>query len=280
MKVSIIIPSLGRKILADVLESILINDKFAQISPEIIVIFNGEDTQKFSRKKFLKHSNIKFYNCKVPGCSAARNAGLSNAQGEIIIFLGDDTIPAKNWLETHYNFHINSRNRNCVLLGQVKWHKKFAFRPFYKWLENGVLFNFRGLRNPNFRHFYTSNISLSRALIGREKFSKRFFGWGFEDTEFGYRLQKKGMLIDYDETCRVFHHHEQSLSKLLCSTEQARQNAKIFESLHSEVRILPRGYKLLILKILIWGAKFVPKKISRKIYWWRKWKQSWIGDVV
>ena len=248
--VSIIIPTLERPSLQDVLDGIKACEGYEDIVPEILVTKNKTT-------------------------SRARNKGLDHASGDIIVFLGDDTIPKKDWLQKVVAFHETHPEPEAVLLGKVSWPEKLAADPFHQWLEQNAQFQWQKLKKQNnsYHFFYTSNISLKKSFIDEEHFSDDFVGWGFEDTEFGYRLSKKGMQLFYDETCEVLHDHEQTLEGVIKNTKLARKNAEIFEKLHPEVNILPRGLKKIILQItliLSWPFQFLPR-----VRWWRKWKKAW-----
>jgi glycosyltransferase involved in cell wall biosynthesis len=69
-------------------------------SYEIIVVENSLDDEIFENnlKLFKKYAN-KFIRSKPPGLSIARNLGWREASSNIVIYLDDDAIPAKNWLE-------------------------------------------------------------------------------------------------------------------------------------------------------------------------------------
>jgi hypothetical protein len=61
----------------------------------------------------------------------------------------------------------------------------------------------------DFRHFYTSNVSLRRELLELEPdgFSGDFPAAAFEDAEFAYRLSMHGMRIRYHRAAEAYHHH-------------------------------------------------------------------------
>ncbi len=162
--------------------------------------------------------------------------------------------------------------------GKVSWTAELAADPFHQWLDRGVQFDFGYLKHhsPDWRHFYTSNVSFKRSLLGRELFRTKFVGWGFEDSEFGYRLMKKGMELSYDPECEVLHDDPQTLEGVLRRTKEARENAKRFETMHPEVRILPRGMKRLLLEVaLVLALVVMPLRIQ--VYWWWEWKKAWLG---
>ena len=274
MKLTIIIPTLGRtEKLKKVINAITLCEDYNNTNPEIIIIYNGTQTQK---QETYKNQNIKILQTKKQGASTARNIGLQKTKGEIIAFIGDDTIPTKTWLQELIKFHKTNPQPNIALLGKVSWTPELEKDPFHQWLENNGQFTYKKLKNtpPTYKNFYTSNISLKKSFINKEQFSEQFKGWGFEDTEFGYRLSKKGLKIKYNKNCEVIHDHKQTLENFLKNTKSARKNAKIFETIHPELKILPKGPKLLILKTaILLTTPLTP--FSKKINWWREWKKAW-----
>lgn len=276
MKISIIIPTVGRSTLREVLFGLMNSQNFEKIAPEIIVVRDAVEGE-FLVKQEKDFPKVKFL-CTLEKAYAggARNLGIEKSTGEVIAFLGDDTIPQKDWLERVSVFHSEKINKNDVLLGKVSWAPDLATDSFHHWLENNAQFAFKSIAKygANWRHFYTSNISLKRELIGKERFSDKFIGWGFEDTEFGYRLFQKGMKISYDAKCEVLHDHEQQIEKVWEQTRNARQNAVVFESLHPEVHILPCPKKIAVLEIMIVLSYLIP---TQKMKWWREWKKAWLN---
>ncbi len=276
MKLSIIIPTVGRSTLREVLVGLMNSQNFAEISPEIIVVRDAVEGE-FLAKLEKEFPHVKFF-CTPEKAYAggARNLGIEKATGEVIAFLGDDTIPQPDWLARVTSFHSEKKDKDDVLLGKVSWTPELAKDEFHHWLENNAQFAFSSIakKGADWRHFYTSNISLKKELIGKDRFSNKFIGWGFEDTEFGYRLAKKGMRISYDAKCEVLHDHEQEEEKVWEQTANASHNAEVFEELHPEVSILPRAGKVFALKLLITLSHLVPTK---KAAWWRKWKKAWLS---
>jgi GT2 family glycosyltransferase len=272
MKYSIIIPTVGRKSLLSVIEGIYICDSFKKINPEILVIFDGNKS-KFSHN--LKQDNLKIlYTEEQVFAGGARNLGIKKATGDILIFIGDNGVPDKFWLSNIIKFHEQFPKKNIALLGKTIWQEKTDFTNF---LENNAQFNYKKIikSGATWQHFYTSNISLKKEFLGSEIFSNKFKGWGFEDSEFGYRLKKRGLEIIFNEDVKIFRTDHPDISSVISKTKSARENAKVFESLHQEIKILPRGLKKIFLNILIFFAKiFSP--FSPKIKWWYLWKKAWV----
>ncbi len=280
MQISIIIPTIGRDTLSQVLDSILATQNFAKFTPEVIVIGDGN----FSRENILgqteKYNFVKFLATgKNLGASQARNLGLEKTTGEIIAFIGDDTILEKNWLTETINFHTENPAKNLAVLGKIDWVVDYQNKPFYEWLNNNAQFSYAKIakKGANWKNFYTSNISLKKEFIGKNRFFAEFTGWGFEDTEFGYQLHLKGLKLVYNPAIVVYHDHEQSLENLAKNFKNARQNAEIFEQLHPELKILPRGRKLFLLKTAVKIAKIFSPFCPRA-KWWAVWKSAWLGE--
>ncbi len=276
MKLSIIIPTVGRSTLREVLSGLCDSENFTKINPEIIVVRDAVEGPFFVELEKEFPQVTWFCTPEKAYAGGARNLGLDKAIGEVIAFLGDDTVPQPDWLERVTSFHSENKEKDDVLLGKVSWTPELAKDEFHHWLENNAQFAFKSIERygADWRHFYTSNISFKKELIGEERFSDKFTGWGFEDTEFGYRLSQKGMKISYDSKCEVLHDHEQEIDKVWEQTRNARKNAEIFEKLHPEVHIIPCAGKIFALKIMIALSHLISTKQAK---WWREWKKAWLG---
>lgn len=120
MKVSVIIPIYnGEKYFADCIQSIL--DQ-SSTNIEIIVINDGSTDGSLSLiKRYAQNdSRIVVINQKNKGVSAARNAGLSKARGDYIMFVdADDYIARKDALELLIDFAKENGNPDVVCFRRV-----------------------------------------------------------------------------------------------------------------------------------------------------------------
>jgi hypothetical protein len=85
------------------------------------------------------------------------------------------------------------------------------------------------------------------------------------------------MNLIYNPKVIVYHDHKQTIDDVVRNFQNARKNAEIFEKLHPELHIIPRGHKLEILKKMIKIAKFFAPIIPQA-EWWYKWKKAWIKE--
>ena len=272
-KISILIPTIGRASLEGVLEKILSNKNFAQIAPEILVFFDGETVPEKLNKKFDQKVNF-FGAKKRVGRARGRNFLIEKSGGEILVFVGDNGTPSENWLEEIKNFHQKNPQKNRAALGFVGWENPTDFQMF---CQNRCQFDFQNIakRGADWRHFYTSNISVKKDFLGKNRFSEKFREWGFEDSELGFRLEKQGLQISFVPEITIFRTDSPDLFSVCQKWNWARKNAVIFEKLHPEIQIRPQGIRLVLLKVLIFSARFLAP-FSPRIKWWREWKKVWI----
>lgn len=177
------------------------------------------------------------------GAGPARNAALQIAKGKIVIFTGDDMFPCPQFVNQHYENYLKFGS-NVATLGRIDWHKNIALNHLmYHITDVGCeQFGFIGLpayQLIDFRHFYTSNISVSREMLDKVGvfFRTDFDKYGFEDIEFGYRLQKNGMRIYYDPSIVIEHHHiYPSVEKFCIRQETAGEELVVFNDMHNDLQ--------------------------------------------
>lgn len=108
MKVSVIICTYNRE--AYILDSLTgIQDQtFAKDLYEVIIVDNNStDSTPLLCMDFIQHKgnmHIQYIKEINQGLSYARNTGIANAKGNIIVFLDDDAVPCKQYIESINNF--------------------------------------------------------------------------------------------------------------------------------------------------------------------------------
>lgn len=174
------------------------------------------------------------------GPALARNRGVKASTGEIILFLGDDTVPQPGWLRAHLEAHRLGRTGHpMAVLGYTAFPPEHD-SPFLRWInEYGAQFGYALIENPTdvpFNFFYTSNISLSRELFeALGGFREDFPAAAWEDIEFAYRAVESGMIIRYLPSARTIHHHRIRVGSFCARQETSGRSAAIFSVLHPEL---------------------------------------------
>jgi hypothetical protein len=87
--------------------------------------------------------------------------------------------------------------------------------------------------------FYTSNLSLPRAILGTEPFSPEFSAYGWEDVELGYRLSLRGLRIVYHPAAAAEHLHPMTLVQLFRRQQTVGRGIATLWRLHPELASSP-----------------------------------------
>lgn len=127
---SIIIATYNRR---DLLELSLHSFNFQDYNKnkfEVILIDDGSTDNTYDMIKSLdaNYNLIFLRNEKNRGAAFARNIGLKNAKGDIIIFSDSDCIVPPNFISDHLKYH--STNSKICVSGAIRWKKVFS--NYYK----------------------------------------------------------------------------------------------------------------------------------------------------
>jgi glycosyltransferase involved in cell wall biosynthesis len=243
--ISVIIPSRNRK---DILLKCLSLYREQVLDPkrfEVILIDDGSDTPiKTFVDPRLYPFHIHLVRQEALGPAAARNAGISLAQGRIFLFSGDDIFPDTELLQGHLEAHtLHHPDPSIAILGLIEWPADLEVNALMEYVttEGEQQFAFRGLvdgQEVDYKRFYSSNISLKKEYIQGtgELFSMHFSEAAFEDTEFGYRLERLHRLkIIFDSRLRAFHWHPMDLASFYCRQFKAGQMAVVLDRMHPDI---------------------------------------------
>lgn len=164
------------------------------------------------------------------GPAAARNRALAEARGGLLLFLGDDMIPAPGWLEAHRAAQVRLPGRAVV--GEIRWHPDLGEDPFLAFLApRGPQFDYGEMRDPGdlgYARLFASNLSLARASLGEERFDERF-PFALEERELGWRLARRGVKVAYEPGALVHHLHRVTLRSYERRMEGTGRSARILE---------------------------------------------------
>jgi glycosyltransferase AglI len=236
---SVVIPTLNRReILLRTLRS-LERQTVPAGGFEVIVADNGsDDGSPAAVREIARRSGhpIRLVEEPRPGPGAARNSGLREAAGELVLFLGDDMEPAnRELLVSHVQLHRQAEHRTYAVLGRVIWSPRREVTPFMEWLDRTDLqFKFHQLRAGvvSAEHaFWTAHVSVGRELLDRAGgFDERLRH--AQDVELGLRLKQLGMVLDYHPELLVLHDHPTSLSSSLARLQRIGGSAVVLHQIH------------------------------------------------
>lgn len=225
MKFSIVIPTCNRRdILLGFTLPALVEQDMDVADYEIIIVDDGssDDTQTAVTEFARAHPHVRliFIRQENRGPATARNLGIDVCTGDYVLFMGDDTFPAKRtFLSERFSKHISLSDHRIGLLGYTGWYPPVE-NGFMRWLDRcDIQFGYNQIAENeyvDFRYGYTSNLSFARLLVveSGERFSNRFSKAMGEDIEYCYRLSSRhNMRLLYLPDLALWHHHVYNISE-------------------------------------------------------------------
>lgn len=246
--VSIIIPTFNRSKTLEKSLNLFFKQDYPKDKTEIVVIDDGSSdntnkTVKNIKIKLPKKIRLKYLFQKNKGPSVARNLGINNCQGSIVIIVNDDTLPVKEFITEHVKFHFRFPKKNFGVLGFTTWSPEIKITPFMRWLENGgPLFSYNQIKGVkiNWQQGWTCNISYKKEfLLENGLFDEDFPFAAWEDIELAYRLFKKGMEFRYNKNAIGYHYHPTTLKSSIRKMNTQGISVVIFGGKIKEKSVLP-----------------------------------------
>jgi len=212
IEISVVIPTFNRlETLTAVLPTLLAQDLPEDRYELLVCDSNSTDgTAEYLAQLHDDHAGVRHLPGAYGGRAAARNAGIAAAHGEIVLFNDADILASPDLLSTHLR---RQRERTGIavvgLEVQVKDLAEYAYKRDHP--------EARGHLHPPSRkklswlYFLTGNASVRHQdLLRAGGFDEDFTGYGHEDLELGYRLQRLGIEIVYEP--RAVNYHCQAIA--------------------------------------------------------------------
>jgi glycosyltransferase involved in cell wall biosynthesis len=179
MKASAIVVTYNRaSILTYCIEKLL---KQSADDYEVIVIDDGsiDSTQDVTKK--IKDKRFRYFrNKEKKGQPYARNKGINNSRGDIIIFVDSDVLVGENFIRDHIELH--KKWDKLIVQGMVRHIRRIEDYGKANWMIDGLCF--AGL--------ITQNVSVKKKhLVEAGGFDESFGDtMGYMDAEIGRRLKQ------------------------------------------------------------------------------------------
>lgn len=284
--IAIVIPSHNRvKLLKRTLE--LLNEQtYPADRYEAIVVDDGsmdgtEEAVSAIQKKV--RYKLKYARQEHKGPAAARNRGVRESESQFILFIGDDIFPHHDLIARHMG--LLTQHPECAILGYVEWCNDEKVTDFMNYVApNGFQFRFNTIKDPNdcdFRHFYTSNISLGKRWLTQDMFDEDFPYGALEDAELSYRLKKKGLRIIFNDDALGYHCHRMTIDsfcKRMCLTGIS---SVIMLKKHPELKsvLLPIHVALAAPLFFILTRFTLLERLNKRLYWFCRIVYSYLEGV-
>ena len=161
------------------------------------------------------------------GLAAARNSGIKNATGKILVFIDSDMELSKNWLDVLDNIFDNDNIMG--VMGQYCFPKNIVPNRLDKYLYSsmrGAKKNYKSGDCIEFKYFLFSNTAIKKnALHDIGVFDETFKKYGGEDTDLAIRLfEKHGNQFLYFNNLITYHHGQKSLGSFFKNMRDYGEN--------------------------------------------------------
>jgi glycosyltransferase involved in cell wall biosynthesis len=215
---------------------------------EVVVIDDGStDSTPGQMRDYLAKTPlaIRYVAQKNSGPAKARNVGISLLETSICLMLGDDIFASRTLVESHIRLHCEQPDLEVAALGLTKWSTSGQkITPFMRWLgQSPTQFAYKDLLSgvqPDWRHFYTSNLSVKTELLRKFPFKEDFPYAAMEDSELGYRIKTQfGLKLKFLPEAVAYHLHPTSFRQACERMIRVGYSAQIFHRLWPQERPLP-----------------------------------------
>lgn len=267
MFISIVIPTYNRKpILEKCLRALekqqFTDNKISQY--EVILVDDGstDGTLEWLEKHRSELSHVYPFSQAHLGPAAARNLGVENAKGDIIIFIDSDLVVTERFLQSH----ADALEKGKQSLGHDRLFT-------YGWVINTC--NFENPTSEPYKitdfsaaYFATGNVAIPRKWLEKVGlFDTRFQLYGWEDLELGVRLKQLGLkLIKCPEAVGYHWHppfHLGQVPNLIDKEIQRGRMGVLFYQKHPtwEVRLM---IQMTWLHRVLWGILSLGGRLNER----------------
>jgi glycosyltransferase involved in cell wall biosynthesis len=180
VKVSVVMPTYNRAFILKLVLDSLMDQTYKNY--EIVLVDDGSGDSTLEMLKKYPADKLKVICQENQGPAGARNTGIRNASGDIILFIDSDVICPRDLIETHVKNHQESEW--LIVQGQLVRIIDLdqAFKaPFNMWHYSRSFFD-------------TANVSVRKKHLEKAGgFDAKSFKKGWEDLDIGLRLLKSGL---------------------------------------------------------------------------------------
>lgn len=259
MLISIVICTYNRANLIKGAVQTLCNQDFDHNKYEIIVVDDGStDNTAEAVCSIETKASLRYFKRPHISRAAARNYGINAAGGQYILFVDDDILAPADLLRKHAK--MLEGGKKIVARGPV------INTPDYDLaLNNGA-----NIKDYSMAFFCTCNASVDRkTLIDIGGFDEDFIEYGWEDTELGLRLRKRGYKVKFGIDAVVYHYKPKGADDLVQEVQKAKElgrTAVAFFRKHPNLRVrMATGINLMHMLWQAVTANYFIKALAEKL---------------
>lgn len=237
IELSVVIPTFNRRSSLEVVLPSLLQQTIVPERYEILLCDAGsvDGTDELVRE-LNAGERIRFSPGGDSGRAGARNRGLREARGELVLFTDADIIAEPGLLQAHADRH--ARRPGCAVVGcEIQVQSLDEYQEFRKSPQSHARHRPSRQTLP-WHYFLTGNASAGRQLlVDVGGFDEAFQGYGHEDLELGYRLARRGTPLLYAPEAINYHWHPVPFDEQCRKMYLAGRSTVTFYRKHKDRRI-------------------------------------------
>jgi hypothetical protein len=212
--VSIVIPTHNRKLMLRRLLESISESKYKNIEIIIVDDASADGTAEFIKEKFKKNKNIRIFRNKNNLYTAgSRNEGFKHAKGEYVFFIDDDNVLDKNAISNFVSLfsqdlsigELGPVNYSYARKQKVLWARTKRNMLTTKTDQSRSLSEFGNLNNWDTDDIPNAFIIRSSIVKKYKIFFKEKYGIMYEESDYAYRIRKKGYKIKVVKQAKIYH---------------------------------------------------------------------------
>ena len=209
LRISVVVPTYNRlDTLRHVIPALLAQDVGPAACEVIVADSRSNDgTAEYLAEFAQMAPHLRHLPGSYTGRAGARNAGIAAANGPLVLFTDADIIASPDLLARHLARHADAAPKAVVGCEvQVDSYEQYVYkrdhpdarRPLHPTTRTRI----------SWLYFLTGNASVRKVDLEHVGgFDEDFTGYGHEDLELGYRLERAGIPIHYAADAVNYHWH-------------------------------------------------------------------------
>ena len=238
--ISVVIPTFNRRQTLETMLSMMTKQTLPQEQYELLLCDSGSTDGTAELVAELAIPNLRYLRLtENRGRAGARNAGILEATGELVLFTDADILPSPDLLEEHLRLH-HAYPRSAVVGMEVRVdsldeYEHVKDNPH----DKGRHLHGHQDKELSWLFFLTGNASVPRqALLDTGLFDENFINYGHEDLELGYRLQKAGYPVRFNHRAIGYHWHPVRFELRCDNRRHSGMATRRFYTKHHDLSIL------------------------------------------
>jgi GT2 family glycosyltransferase len=250
---------------------------------EVVVVVDGKDCEPPP----LPDARVVVADKGGPG--HARNAGIARTDRPLVLFLGDDMIPTPVLVARHLESHADHPEPESAVLGLSQWHPEVRRNGVIRWMSwAAVQFDYEHIDGDEggWGRFYSSNVSLKREFFLEVGGFDDDFEYDYEDLDFGYRAQERGMHLWYQPAALAQHLHDYDLEKLARRYASHAKGERVMQAKHTwftpyfAQRVVTATSQPPVSSVWTVAAEVVPSRFAAAKARYRERSEIWFHQQV